>query len=41
MPSNKMVALVVVYTGKNTFDALLLFLSVEKKERERENEKEL
>jgi hypothetical protein len=36
MPSNKMVAVVIVYTGKNTVNALLLFLSARKK---REKEK--
>jgi hypothetical protein len=33
MPSNKTVA-VVVYTGKNTINVMLLFLSVKKKKRE-------
>jgi hypothetical protein len=40
MPSNRTVAVVVVYTGKNTVNAMLLFLSVrEKKEKERERER--
>jgi len=39
MPSSKTVAVVVVYTGKNTVDALLLFLKVRKKEREGERER--
>ncbi len=36
MPSNKMVAVVIVYTGKNTVNALLLFLSGREKKRKRE-----
>ncbi len=41
MPSNKTVAVVVVYTGKNRINAILLFLSLRKKEREREKKREI
>jgi hypothetical protein len=40
MPSNKTVAVVVVYTGKNTINAMLLFLSVKKKKERAARERE-
>jgi len=38
MPSNKTVAVVIVYTSKNTIDALLLFLNYKRERKKKKVE---